>query len=80
MLAFVLREQAGLSARLGQEELPRLPGLFKAACSPDEARRIDAGLAPAMARVPGGRAALARTLEAAQLCTVWRAHHGNALP
>lgn len=80
VLAFVLREQAGLSARLGQEELPRLPGLFKAACSPDDARRIDAGLAPAMARVPGGRAALARTLEAVQLCTAWRAHHGNALP
>ena len=80
VLAFVLREQAGLSARLGREELPRLPGLFNGACSPDEARRIDAGFAPAMARVAGGRAALARTLEAVQLCSVWRNRQGGALP
>ncbi|GCL61884.1 M1 family metallopeptidase [Pseudaquabacterium pictum] len=79
VLAFVLREQAGLAARLGGEELPRLPGLFNGACSSDEARRIEAGFAPAMARVPGGRGALARTLEAVRLCTAWRARQASGL-
>ncbi len=79
VLSFLLREQAGLSARLGREELPRLPGLFNGACSPDEARRIEAGFAPAMARVAGGRAALTRTLEAVRLCGAWRAQQGSAL-
>jgi hypothetical protein len=80
VLAFVLREQAGLAARLGREELPRLPGLFRSACSADEARRIDAGLAAPMARVAGGRAALTRTLEAVRLCSAWRLQQGAALP
>jgi alanyl aminopeptidase len=80
VLAFVLREQAALSARLGREELPRLPGLFNGACSSDEARRIDAGFGGPMARVPGGRAALSRTLEAVRLCTAWRAQQASPLP
>jgi alanyl aminopeptidase len=79
VLAFVLREQPALSARLGREELPRLPGLFNGACSADDGRQIEAGFGPAMARVAGGRAALARTLEAVRLCSAWRAHHGSAL-
>ena len=78
VLAFVLREQAGLAARLGREELPRLPSLFRSACSTDEALRIDAGLAAPMARVAGGRAALAGTLEAVRLCSAWRARQGPA--
>lgn len=80
VLAFVLREQAGLSARLGRPELLRLPGLFDTACSADEARRIDAGFQPAMGRVPGGRAALARTLETVRLCSAWRAQQASPLP
>ena len=60
VLAFVLREQAGLAARLGREELPRLPSLFRSACSTDEALRIDAGLAAPMARVAGVTCAAAR--------------------
>ncbi len=80
VLAFVLRELPGLSARLGREELPRLPSLFDTACSADEARRIDAGFQPAMARVPGGRVGLTRTLEAVRLCSAWRAQQASPLP
>ncbi|MDH4390472.1 MAG: M1 family metallopeptidase [Aquabacterium sp.] len=79
VLAFVLGDLAALSARLDHEALAQLPGLFSTACSADETRRIGTGLAPAMARVPGGRGALTRALEAVQLCTAWRSHHG-ALP
>jgi cytosol alanyl aminopeptidase len=79
-LAFVLRTQGSLSARLGREELPRLPGLFDSACSSDEAGRIEAGFGPAMARVAGGRTALASTLEAVRLCAAWRARQHSGLP
>ncbi len=76
-LAFLLAAQAGLSARLDQEALQSLPGLFGSACSAGEGRALAAGLGPAMARVAGGRAALARTLEAVQLCTAWRARQAG---
>lgn len=78
-LDFVLRNLAVLAPRLGQEELARLPGLFKAGCSSDEARRLDAGFRSAMAQVAGGRGALTRTVEAVQLCTAWRARQTGTL-
>lgn len=79
VLDFVLRHQSALAARLGREELVRLPGLFKAGCSDDDARRLDAGFQAGMARVAGGRAALVRTLEAVRLCSAWRARQAPGL-
>ena len=75
VLDFVLRHQPVLAGRMAQEDLVRLPGLFRAGCTADEARRIEAGFSSSMARLPGGRLALARALESVRLCSAWRAHH-----
>lgn len=78
-LDFMLRHQAALAARLGGEELQRLPGIFRSACSEPEARRLEAGFKTRMAPVPGGPLALARAVEAVRLCSAWRTRQGSSL-
>ena len=79
--------RAALHASTVRSERGELLAALGAFRQPDLARQARAvllqpqiDLRDSLPRVPGGRAALARTLEAVQLCTAWRAHHGNPLP
>ncbi len=78
-LRFVDRQHAALAGRMGRDDPASLPTLFASGCSADEQRQIDQAFARHAARYPGGRVALARTLEAVQLCTAWRARQASGL-
>jgi alanyl aminopeptidase len=78
-LDFVARHHAELAGRIGHDGPAALPSLFRHGCSDDEAQRTEAAFVHQAARHPGGRQALARTLEAVRLCSAWRARQSGGL-
>lgn len=78
-LGFLARHHAALVQRMGREAAGGLPRFFKAACSAEEAHRIEAAFAPHAARYPGGQARLKGTLDAVRLCSAWQAQQASGL-
>ncbi|OYU99655.1 MAG: hypothetical protein CFE45_12145 [Burkholderiales bacterium PBB5] len=78
-LDFLARQHAAVVQRMSREGAGGLPRFFKTACSADAARRIEAVFSPQAARFAGGQRALQTTLDAARLCSAWRAQQGDGL-